>query len=273
MHPFIQVRDLTVSAGARPLVRGVSFTAEKGRVTGLIGESGSGKSLTCQSVLGLLPQNLRAAGDVTVSGTPMPMGCGSACRKARGRRIAMVMQNPISCFDPIFTIRSHFKETLAAHNTHRAENTPSRWCHVLAEVGFDCPERMLDLYPFQMSGGMLQRVMIAMSLALEADFLLADEATTDLDAISQARILDLLEVLVRKRGMGALLVTHDLSVIARLADDVLVMKDGVIVDRGPVCDLFHSPRHEYTVALLNAHYRLHGMETPCRDRAPQHANI
>jgi len=272
MNQYIQVSDLVVSSGAKRLVKSISFTAEKGKVTGLIGESGSGKSLTCQSVLGLLPQNLSAAGNVTIAGTPMPMRCGSACRKARGRSISMIMQNPISCFDPVFSIRSHFKETLSAHQATKETNTPSNWCKALAEVGFDAPEKIINLYPFQMSGGMLQRVMIAISLVLEADFLLADEATTDLDAISQARILNLLETLVLKRGMGALLVTHDLSVIARLADHVLVMKDGVIVDGGPVGDIFHNPQHEYTVALLDAHYRLHGLEVPRRDKQRLQAN-
>lgn len=262
MTRHIQVSDLVVSSGTKRLVKGISFTAEKGKVTGLIGESGSGKSLTCQSVLGLLPQNLHATGCVTIAGCSMPMGRGGTCRKARGQSISMVMQNPISCFDPVFSIKSHFRETLAAHGTAKAKNTPAAWCEALGEVGFDNPEKVLDLYPFQMSGGMLQRVMIALSLVLEADFLLADEATTDLDAISQARILDLLEHLVRKRGMGALLVTHDLSVIARLADHVLVMKDGVIVESRPVYDIFHKPQHEYTVALLDAHYRLHGIEAP-----------
>ncbi|XPV75801.1 MAG: ATP-binding cassette domain-containing protein [Desulfovibrio sp.] len=262
MNHYIQVSDLVIQSGANSLVKGISFTAEKGRVTGLIGESGSGKSLTCQSILGMLPQNLSATGNVTIAGTAMPMGSSSACRKARGKNVSMVMQNPISCFDPVFNIGSHFKETLSAHEVPKAENTPAKWCQALTEVGFDTPEEIVTLYPFQMSGGMLQRVMIAISLVLEADFLLADEATTDLDAISQARVLKLLESLVRQRNMGALLVTHDLSVIARLADHVLVMKKGVIVDRGSVDSIFHSPQHEYTVALLKAHYRLHGIEAP-----------
>lgn len=260
MSAYLQVKELVVASGQKTLVRSISFNAEKGKVTGLIGESGSGKSLTCQALLGLLPKNLTAAGTVNINGSPMPLECGVASRKVRGKRIAMVMQNPTSCFDPVFSIKSHFKETLSAHGVPKSENDPVRWYAALSEVGFDDPERIIGLYPFQMSGGMLQRVMIAISLMLEADFLLADEATTDLDAISQARILDLLEDLVHKRGMGALLITHDLSVIARLADNVLVMKDGVIVDRGAVDDIFRSPGHEYTVSLLDAHYRLHGIE-------------
>jgi nickel transport system ATP-binding protein len=132
-------------------------------------------------------------------------------------------------------------------------------------VGFDEPGTILPLYPFQMSGGMLQRVMIALALALDVDFLLADEATTDLDAVSQRRVLDLVESLVRDRGLGVLLVTHDLSVIARLADEVLVMRNGVLLERGNVHGIFNEPRHSYTISLLEAHYRLYsiGIEARC----------
>ncbi len=266
--PYLHVQDLTItwrsrSDAVQPIVRGVSFTAERGRVTGLIGASGGGKSLTCQAVLGLLPRNLTAAGAVTLDGVAMPLTPRrqAAARKVRGTRAAMILQNPMSCFDPLFSIAAHFRETLAAHGVSRHENGKPRWRAALAEVGFDAPDAILPLYPFQMSGGMLQRVMIALALALEAPFLLADEATTDLDLIARSKILTLLEELVRTRNMGVLLVTHDLAVIERLADSVHVMHAGAIVERGDAQALFKTPQHPYTQALLQAHCRLYGAVT------------
>lgn len=256
--PYLCVEGLTVAAGNSPLVRGVSFTAAQGRVTGLVGESGSGKSLTCQAIMGLSPRGLAVSGEIRLNGELVRMGGGEASRRARGSRAALIMQNPASCFDPVFTIRAHFRETLAAHRVARRENTPERWAASLREVGFAQPGEILDLYPFQMSGGMLQRVMIALALVLDAPYLLADEATTDLDAVSQLQILELLEWLVRNRKMGVLLVTHDLSVIARLADDVLVMRGGRIVERGPAARLFEQPGEAYTCSLMQAHFALYG---------------
>ena len=265
--PYLKVCDLNICAGRKPLVHGLTFAAEKGKVTGMVGESGSGKSLTCQTIMGLPPRGLSVSGEVMLNGVVMPLGLKKAAiaRESRGRRVAMIMQNPISCFNPVCTIKTHFRETMAAHNTSRLDNTPQQWCSSLVKVGFDHPDAILPLYPFQMSGGMLQRVMIALALALDVDFLLADEATTDLDAVSQRRVLDLVASLVRTRGLGVLLVTHDLSVIAHLADDVLVMRAGAIIERGNVHTVFNKPRHSYTVSLLEAHYRLYGidMEATC----------
>lgn len=256
MKPFIQVRRLTVIA-AGPLLHEVSFTAAKGEILGLVGASGSGKSLTCLSILGLLPAGLNASGSIEVCGEQMPLS-GKDARRARGRRLAMIMQNPMSCFDPVFTIATHFRETLDPYPELRPINNPAHWAQALAEVGFPHPAQVLDLYPFQMSGGMLQRVMIALALVQQNDFLLADEATTDLDTVSQSGILDALESLVSRRGLGVLLITHDLSVIARLADRVLVMTEGSVVECGSVADIFHRSRHPYTASLLAAHHRLYG---------------
>lgn len=265
--PYLNVCDLSIYAGRKPLVSGLTFAAEKGKVTGMVGESGSGKSLTCQTIMGLPPRGLSVSGEVTLNGFAMPLDPQKAAlaRESRGRRVAMIMQNPISCFNPVCTIKTHFRETMAAHNTSRRDNTPQRWRSSLVNVGFDNPDAILPLYPFQMSGGMLQRVMIALALALDVDFLLADEATTDLDAVSQKRVLDLVASLVRERGLGVLLVTHDLSVIAHLADAVLVMREGSILERGNVHAIFNAPQHHYTVSLLEAHYRLYGidMEVSC----------
>lgn len=248
--PFLEVRDLSVRAAGQELLSGIDFSARKGEVLGLVGASGSGKSLTCLSVLDLLPRGLTMEGSVIVEGTPLD---GKNDRRAiRGRKVAMVLQNPMSCFDPIFTIRTHFKETLAAHGM-LGPNAKTHMLDALEEVGFAEPGPVPDLYPFQMSGGMLQRVMVALALILQAPFLIADEPTTDLDTVAQARVLDLLDGLKRRHGMGMLLVTHDLGVIARLADSVAVMHQGKIIERGSVNDIFRAPRHDYTRELITTH--------------------
>lgn len=259
--PFIKVENLHVNAAGRQLVSNVSFEAMPGRVLGLVGESGSGKSLTCLSMLDLLPQGLEWEGDISVEGNRLH---GAALKKMRSRRIGMILQNPMSCFDPVFTIRTHFRETLAAHNA-TAQNSEDQILNALEEVGFPDPAHVPDLYPFQMSGGMLQRVMVALALILDVPFLIADEPTTDLDTVAQARILDLLAGFKSQRGLGMLLVTHDLGVIARLADDVAVMHDGRIIEQGTVHEIFRNPQHEYTQSLINTHLEFSGYNMEASD--------
>lgn len=243
----------------QPLVDDVSLTVSRGQVTGLIGESGCGKSLTCLAVMDLLPPalcrsggSIRLAGDAQAKSTPALL---QAC--FRGRRAAMVLQNPMSCFDAIFTVGHHIRETLAAHGMK-----PKAWCErvraTLADLGFEQPDEILSAYPFQLSGGMLQRVMVSLALLLEAELLIADEPTTDLDVIVQARILDLLDQLRREKNVGVLLVTHDLSVIARLAGQVAVMQNGRIIESGPVRRIFAGASQPYTRDLLAAHFSLYG---------------
>lgn len=262
--PFLEVRDLHVRSADRNLVSGVDFHASLGRVLGLVGASGSGKSLTCLSIMDLLPRGLSMRGSVRVEGKPLE---DSASKRAvRGGKVGMILQNPMSCFDPVFTIRSHFKETLAAHG-RLSRDFGAHMLDALQEVGFAEPQSVPDLYPFQMSGGMLQRVMVALALIMEAPFLIADEPTTDLDTVAQARVLDLLAGLKERRGLGMLLVTHDLGVIAKLADDVAVMHDGRIIERGSVHEIFRNPQQEYTQSLIATHLRFSGCNQgsePCR---------
>lgn len=250
----------------RHLVSDISLKVVSGKVTGLIGESGSGKSLTCLAVMDLLPHTLRRSnGDINLVGTPLQESC-SSLRCFRGKQAAMIMQNPMTCFDPIFTIGKHITETLRAHGMEVRKNT-NLIRSTLADLGFDQPGEVLSAYPFQLSGGMLQRIMVSLALLLEAELLIADEPTTDLDVIVQARILDLIDRLRIEKNIGVLLVTHDLSVIARLADEVLVMQDGRIVESGPVADIFAYPEEEYTRALLSAHFSLYGKNSGWEVRA------
>ncbi|GFK92642.1 Nickel import ATP-binding protein NikD [Fundidesulfovibrio magnetotacticus] len=243
-----ELRVETAGAAPRELVRGVSLHVAPGEVLGLVGASGSGKSLTCLSVMDLLPSGLRRAGGrVRVSGRETVR---------RGLDAAMVLQNPSSCFDPVMTVRGHFKETLKAQGTGWARGA-ARAEESLAEAGFEEPGAILGLYPFQMSGGMLQRVAVALAMLGGPRLLLADEPTTDLDMPAQAKVLDLIDRLRRARGLGVLLVTHDLSVVARLADRVAVMQDGRLVETGPVSRVFEAPSHPYARTLLAAHLELH----------------
>lgn len=260
----LEIDGLNVSIAASQccqelsVVNGVSLTVSQGQVTGLIGESGSGKSLTCLSVMNLLPPAMvRDKGSITLSGAPLEDAPASQWRCFRGRRAAMILQNPMSCFDPVFTIGHHIRETLSAHGLN-GQNSGAKIGQTLAELGFDHPDEILSAYPFQLSGGMLQRVMITLALLLEAELLIADEPTTDLDVIVQARILDIIDRLRREKRVGVLLVTHDLSVIARLADQVSVMHSGTIVESGSVADIFYHPQASYTRALLDAHFTLYG---------------
>jgi len=240
--------ETTHGQAGRRLVSDVGLRVGAGEVLGLIGESGSGKSMTCLAVMDLLPPGVR------VCGGSVRMPGREAIR--RGRDAAMVLQNPSGCFDPVMTIGGHFKETLRALGLPRDRN-PDRAAVALGEAGFDDPESVLPLYPFQMSGGMLQRAMIALAMLGGPRLLLADEATTDLDMPTQAGVLGLIDRLRKTRGLGVLLVTHDLSVAARLADRVAVMRDGRILETGPVGRIFAAPRHDYTRTLLAAHFDLH----------------
>ncbi|MDB5370457.1 MAG: nikD [Roseomonas sp.] len=255
----LAIEGLCLAAGARPLVRDVSLGLKRGRVLGLVGASGGGKSLTVLAMLGLLPAGVRqTAGQVRRDGRVLDDAGRAALR---GRVAGLVQQSPRACFNPILTIGQHFTETLAAAGLPRRA-IAAHAGGLLEEVGFGAPAPLLGAYPFQLSGGMLQRVMVALALARDPDFLLADEPTTDLDLVAQAQILALLERLVAGRGIGILLVTHDLSVVARLADEVAVMQDGRVVEQQGARGLFAAPRHPASRDLLRTHLALYGETLP-----------
>ncbi|MRS88720.1 nickel import ATP-binding protein NikD [Enterobacteriaceae bacterium RIT714] len=251
MPQHIELQNIVIQA-EQVLVNGVSLTLKRGRVLALVGASGSGKSLTCAAALGILPAGVRQiSGQLLADGKPV------APEALRGVTVATIMQNPRSAFNPLHTMATHAKETCQAVGKAADDTTIIA---ALQAVGLEEPNRVLRLYPFEMSGGMLQRMMIAMALLCDAPFIIADEPTTDLDAVAQARILDLLESIMHSRGPGMLLITHDMGVVARLADDVAVMDHGIIVEQGEVETLFHAPRHAVTRRLIAAHLALYGME-------------
>lgn len=264
----ITVRNLTVDLfGHRPrrLVDNLSFTVSGGEVLALVGESGAGKSMTSLAIMDLLPQGIRrTGGSVVVNDRRLSPENARDWRLVRNRQVSMILQNPMSAFDPVFRVEDHFHETLASHGmTSGRSESARKAAAALRETGFDDPESILAIYPFQMSGGMLQRVMIALALITEPDYLIADEATTDLDVASQAKVLRLLDERRRERHLGMLIITHDLGVAAYLADTVAVMRNGALVEQGPAGDFFRNPQTPYARELLNAHHNLYTERLDC----------
>lgn len=240
--------------GLQTLVDGVSLTLGRGEVLALVGASGSGKSLTCAAALGMAPNGTRCReGRVTIDGAEQTPA------QLRGRKVATIMQNPRSAFNPVRTMRQHGRETLKALG-RLGDGSEQLIIAAMKDAGLDDAERLLGLHPFEMSGGMLQRMMIALALLSEAPFILADEPTTDLDLVVQCEVLELLEKLKHERGLGILLVTHDMGVVARLADRVAVMEAGRIIESGSVLEIFANARHATTRRLVEAHLSLYQEE-------------
>ncbi len=233
-------------------VKGVSFTVDRGETVALVGESGSGKSVTALSTVSLLPGSAEVSGSVTYDGQEMVGASDKLLRKVRGNDISFIFQEPMTSLNPLHTIDKQLAESLALHQGVTGDKARARVLELLQKVGLRDAEDRLSSYPHQLSGGQRQRVMIAMALANKPDILIADEPTTALDVTIQAQILELLAELKASEGMGLLFITHDLGVVKRIADKVCVMKDGEIVEAGPVAEIFDNPQHPYTQLLLSA---------------------
>lgn len=256
-QPLLGVEDLEVIISRKdkviPIVRQISFHIDKGEIFGLVGESGCGKTMTCLSILNLLPTGIqKTGGRIQLEGKNLEGLSTAEWRKLRGDRIALIMQNPMSAFDAIRTIGDHFIETLLAHGKTDTKAARKIAINYLERVGLPDAGLLLHQYPFELSGGMLQRVIIAIALAQKPDLIIADEPTTALDATSQVQILDLLAEVRCEFGTSILLISHDLGVIARLADSVAVMCKGQFVEQASVCELFFKPCHPYTQSLMAA---------------------
>ncbi|MET3449900.1 ABC transporter ATP-binding protein [Curtobacterium sp. 1544] len=252
--PLLEVEGLRVAFGdAEPVVRDVSFTLTPGRVLALVGESGSGKSVSAMSVLGLLPPEARVSGSIRFRGTELVGATDDQLRAVRGAGIGIVFQEPMNSFTPVLSIGTQIAEAITAHPTDldRAGVSP-RIDELLRAAGLTDPQRIRKAYPHELSGGQLQRAMIAMALAGDPVALIADEPTTALDVTVQAGILDLLRRLGRERDLAVLLITHDMGVVADVADELLVMRRGDPVEHGTVAEVFAHPTAEYTRALLDA---------------------
>ncbi len=247
----LSIRDLTIDIG-RPLVRGVSLDLEAGRIHGLAGESGSGKTLTSLAVLGLLPRQARTDGSILLAGEELVGMRRRALNRIRGKRIAMIFQDPSASLHPQLPIGRQLTDHMRVHLGLRGEAARARAIELLETVQVPNPDAALKRYPHQFSGGQRQRIAIACALACDPEVLLADEPTTALDVTVQAGILRLLRDLATERNLAVLLVTHDLGVMSAIADEVAVMKNGQIVERADRETLFRDPQHEYTRTLLAA---------------------
>ncbi|MFJ8871617.1 dipeptide ABC transporter ATP-binding protein [Streptomyces sp. NPDC102473] len=249
--PLIRVEDLTIDFGTVRAVDGLSFTLEAGGALGVVGESGSGKSATAYALLGLhRGTGARVTGSVHVAGTDVGSADEAGLRALRGAKAAMVFQDPLSSLDPYYTVGDQIAEVYRVHNSVSRRAARARAVEVLDRVGIPDAARRARARPHEFSGGMRQRALIAMALACEPRLIVADEPTTALDVTVQAQILDLLHDLRRETGMGLLLVTHDVGVAAESVDDILVMRHGRAVERGPVAEVLGAPRQPYTRELL-----------------------
>jgi oligopeptide transport system ATP-binding protein len=254
---LLQVKDLYTSfftsSGEVKAVNGVSFNLEEGKVLGIVGESGSGKSVTAYSILQILTNPGRiVSGSIKLKGQEL-VGCSKeTMQKIRGNQISIIFQDPMTSLNPVFTIGNQLMEAILLHTNRNKEEAKARAIEMLKLVGVNEPEKRIEQYPHEFSGGMRQRVMIAMALACEPDILIADEPTTALDVTIQAQILDLMKELQKKLGMAIILITHDLGVVAEMCDDIIVMYAGQISERGTADDIFYNPKHEYTKGLLKS---------------------
>lgn len=254
---FLEVRDLhtafSTPAGTVNAVNGVSFTLERGKVLGIVGESGSGKSVTAYSIMQILEKNGKiVSGSIKIDGQEL-VGIGEKGMKdIRGNKVSIIFQDPMTSLNPTYTIGRQLVEAITLHTDRNKKQAKERAVEMLKLVNVNEPEKRMKQYPYELSGGMRQRVMIAMALACEPDILIADEPTTALDVTIQAQILELMQQLQKELGMAIIMITHDLGVVAQMCDEVIVMYAGSICEQGTADEIFYNPRHEYTKGLMRS---------------------
>ena len=254
---LLEVKDLRTSfftdAGEVKAVDGVSFRLERGKVLGIVGESGSGKSVTAYSIMQILaPTGKIIGGSVKLDGQELVGAGEKVMHTVRGNRISIIFQDPMTSLNPTYTIGHQLMEAILLHTKRNRKEAQARALEMLKLVNVNEPEKRLKQFPFELSGGMRQRVMIAMALACEPDILIADEPTTALDVTIQAQILDLMRDLQKQLGMAIIMITHDLGVVAQMCDEVIVMYAGGICEQGTADEIFYNPRHEYTKGLMRS---------------------
>ena len=254
---LLSVKDLhtsfTTDHGEVQAVNGVSFNLDAGKVLGIVGESGSGKSVTAYSIMQILADNGRiTSGEILYKGEDISRWGESRMQDFRGKCCSIIFQDPMTSLNPVFTIGSQIAEAVLLHTKSSKHEAMEKALEMLKLVGINEPEKRLKQSPYELSGGMRQRVMIAMALACEPDILIADEPTTALDVTIQAQILELMQSLQKKLGMAIIMVTHDLGVIAEMCDEIVVMYGGRFCERGTADEIFYNPRHEYTRGLLRS---------------------
>ncbi len=254
---LLEVKNLHTTfftdAGEVQAVNGVSFNLEKGKILGIVGESGSGKSVTAYSIMNILADTGKVTeGEIIYNGEDVLKYSKKQIHNFRGKNISIIFQDPMTSLNPVFTIGNQLEEAILLHTKRNKKEAREHAVEMLELVGVNEPRKRVKQYPFELSGGMRQRVMIAMALACEPDILIADEPTTALDVTIQAQILELMQELQKRLGMAIILVTHDLGVIAEMCDEIIVLYGGRVCERGTADDIFYSPSHEYTKGLLNS---------------------
>lgn len=254
---LLEVNDLHTSffadSGEVKAVNGVSFSLEKGKVLGIVGESGSGKSVTAYSIMQILaPTGKIVSGSIKLDSQEL-VGCDEKTIKdVRGNKVSIIFQDPMTSLNPTYTIGNQLVEAILLHTNRDKKQAKQRAVEMLKLVNVNEPEKRMKQYPFELSGGMRQRVMIAMALACEPDILIADEPTTALDVTIQAQILELMKSLQQELGMAIIMITHDLGVVAQMCDEIIVMYAGSICEQGTADEIFYNPQHEYTKGLLRS---------------------
>ena len=254
---MLKVRDLRTSfftpAGEVKAVNGVSFDLERGKVLGIVGESGSGKSVTAYSIMQILEKSGKIVGGSIKFDDQELVGIGEkGMKNIRGNKISIIFQDPMTSLNPTYTIGHQLMEAIMLHTPRNKKQAWDRAVEMLKLVNVNEPEKRMKQYPFEFSGGMRQRVMIAMALACEPDILIADEPTTALDVTIQAQILELMQSLQKELGMAIIMITHDLGVVAQMCDEVIVMYAGSICEQGTADEIFYNPKHEYTKGLMRS---------------------
>lgn len=254
---LLEVRDLHTSfftpVGEVKAVNGISFNLDHGKVLGIVGESGSGKSVTAYSVMQILEKTGKIiSGSIKVDGKELVGLPEREMKNIRGNRISIIFQDPMTSLNPTYTIGHQLMEAILLHTNRNKRQAYDRAVEMLKLVNVNEPEKRMKQYPFEFSGGMRQRVMIAMALACEPDILIADEPTTALDVTIQAQILELMQSLQKELGMAIIMITHDLGVVAQMCDEVIVMYAGSICEQGTADEIFYNPKHEYTKGLIRS---------------------
>ena len=256
-EPLLKVRDLHTSfftpAGEVKAVNGISFNLDRGKVLGIVGESGSGKSVTAYSIMQILaPTGKIVSGSIKLDGQELVGVDESVMKTVRGNKVSIIFQDPMTSLNPTYTIGHQLMEAIMLHTDRNRAQARERAIEMLRLVNVNEPEKRMKQYPFEHSGGMRQRVMIAMALACEPDILIADEPTTALDVTIQAQILELMKALQEELGMAIIMITHDLGVVAQMCDEVIVMYAGSICEQGTAEEIFYNPKHEYTKGLMRS---------------------
>ncbi len=256
-EPLLSVQDLhttfTTDNGEVQAVNGISFNLHERKVLGIVGESGSGKSVTAYSIMQILAENGRiSGGKILFKGEDLTTWNEKQMANFRGKNCSIIFQDPMTSLNPVFSVGNQLMEAIHLHTSKSGAEARERAVEMLRLVGINEPEKRLKQYPFELSGGMRQRVMIAMALACEPDILIADEPTTALDVTIQAQILELMLDIQKQLGMAIIIVTHDLGVIAEMCDEIIVMYGGRICERGTADEIFYNPKHEYTKGLLHS---------------------